>query len=75
MSGAATMTALGWPALSWVAFGTHLAVLAAAIGRSSLGLLVLCIGGMDLAVSAGLLFLPTPASPICQHGVTHQPVC
>ena len=61
MSGAATMTAMGWSALSWVALGTHLAVLAAAVGAPSLGLLALCIGGMGLAVSAGVLFLPAPA--------------
>jgi glycosyltransferase 2 family protein len=61
MSGLATSTAIGWAALSWVALGAHLAVLAAAIGKPSLGLLALCIGGMALAVSAGLLFLPAPA--------------
>lgn len=61
MTGAATMTAVGWSAVSWVAFGVHLAVLAAAIGKPSLGLFALCIGGMGLAVSAGLLFLPAPA--------------
>jgi uncharacterized membrane protein YbhN (UPF0104 family) len=61
MTGRATMSAVGWSALSWVAFGTHLAVLAAVISGPSLGLLVLCIGGMGLAVSAGVLFLPAPA--------------
>jgi hypothetical protein len=61
MSGSATSTAIGWAALSWVALGAHLAVLVAAIGTPSLGLLALCIGGMALAVSAGLLFLPAPA--------------
>jgi uncharacterized membrane protein YbhN (UPF0104 family) len=61
MSGSATMTALGWSTLSWIAFGAHLGVLAAAMGKPSLGLLALCIGGMGLAVSAGLLFLPAPA--------------
>jgi len=61
MTGSATMTASGWSALSWVAFGTHLAVLVAAIGKPSLGLLALCVGGMGLAVSAGVLFLPAPA--------------
>jgi glycosyltransferase 2 family protein len=61
MTGSATMTALGWSTLSWIAFGAHLAVLAAAMGKPSLGLLALCIGGMGLAVSAGLLFLPAPA--------------
>ena len=61
MTGSATMTALGWSTLSWIAFGAHLAVLAAAMGEPSPGLLALCIGGMGLAVSAGLLFLPAPA--------------
>jgi glycosyltransferase 2 family protein len=61
MTGSATMIALGWSALTWVALGIHLAVLAAAVGTPSLGLLVLCIGGMGLAVSAGVLFLPSPA--------------
>jgi uncharacterized membrane protein YbhN (UPF0104 family) len=61
MTGAATMSVVGWSALTWVAFGTHLAVLVAAIGRPSLGLLALCVGGMGLAVSAGVLFLPAPA--------------
>jgi uncharacterized membrane protein YbhN (UPF0104 family) len=61
MTGSATRTALGWSALSWVAFGTHLAVLVAAIGKPSLGLLALCVGAMGLAVSAGVLFLPAPA--------------
>jgi len=61
MTGSATMTALGWSTLSWIAFGTHLAVLAAAVSKPSLGLLALCIGGMGLAVSAGILFLPAPA--------------
>ena len=61
MTGSATMTAFGWSALSWVAFGMHLAVLAAAIGKPSLGLFALSTGGMALAVSAGILFLPAPA--------------
>lgn len=61
MTGTATMTASGWSALSWVAYGTHLAVLVAAIGKPSLGLLALCIGAMGLAISAGVLFQPSPA--------------
>lgn len=61
MTPKATMAAVGWATLSWVGFGTHLAVLAAAISKPSLELLTLCIGGMALAVSAGLLFLPAPA--------------
>ncbi len=61
MTGAATMTALGWSALGWIAFGAHLALLAGAISAPSTGLLMLCVGGMGLAVSAGVLFLPAPA--------------
>lgn len=61
MTGSATMIALGWSALTWVALGIHLTVLAAAVGTPSLTLLVLCTGGMALAVSAGVLFLPSPA--------------
>jgi len=61
MTYGATTAAAGWSTLSWVGFGTHLAVLAAAVSEPSLGLLTLCIGGMALAVSAGLLFLPAPA--------------
>ena len=61
MTGSATLVASGWSALSWIALGTHLAILVAAIGKPSLGLLALCIGGMGLAVSAGVLFLPAPA--------------
>jgi uncharacterized membrane protein YbhN (UPF0104 family) len=61
MSGAATMTAVGWSAVTWVALGIHLAVLVAAVSKPSLGLLALCIGAMALAVSAGVLFLPAPA--------------
>jgi uncharacterized membrane protein YbhN (UPF0104 family) len=61
MTGAATMGAVGWSGLTWVALGAHLAVLVAAIGTPSPGLLALCIGGMGLAVSAGVLFLPAPA--------------
>jgi len=61
MTGSATIIALGWSALSWVAFGAHLAVLVVAMGKPSLGLLALCIGGIGLAISAGLMFLPAPA--------------
>jgi hypothetical protein len=57
----ATGQAMLWSVMSWICFGSHLAVLSAAVGKPSLGLLALCIGGMGLAVSAGVLFLPSPA--------------
>jgi len=61
MSVADTVRATGWAALSWIGLGLHLAVLVAAFGRPSFGLLALSIGGMGLAVSAGILFIPAPA--------------
>jgi glycosyltransferase 2 family protein len=61
MTGSTSAIAAGWSALTWVAFGTHLAVLVAVIGGPSPALLALCIGAMGLAVSAGVLFLPAPA--------------
>jgi hypothetical protein len=61
LSVAATLRAAAWALLSWVGLGAHLAVLCAAVGTPSVGLVALCIGGMGLAVSAGVLFLPAPA--------------
>lgn len=61
LSGRATIKASGWAFLSWIALGLHLAILAAAVGHSSLGLIVLCIGGFGLAMPAGVLFIPAPA--------------
>ncbi|MGX7680712.1 lysylphosphatidylglycerol synthase domain-containing protein [Jatrophihabitans sp. DSM 45814] len=61
MTNRATGQAMMWSIVTWVFFGLHLTVLAAAVGEPSAGLLALCIGGMGLAVSAGVLFLPSPA--------------
>jgi hypothetical protein len=61
MSGAATLRASGWSLLSWVGLGGHLAVLCMFIGTPTWGLVALCVGGMALAVSAGVLFIPAPA--------------
>lgn len=61
LDAADTLWASGWAVFSWVGFGLHVAVLAAAVGHPSFGLVVLCIGGMALAVPAGVLFLPAPA--------------
>ncbi|MEP6798528.1 MAG: UPF0104 family protein, partial [Lapillicoccus sp.] len=46
---------------AWVGQGLHLTVLASAVAGFSWGLVALCVGGMGLAVSAGVLFLPAPA--------------
>jgi hypothetical protein len=61
MSGAGTFRGIGWSVLSWVGLGGHVAVLVAALDKVSIGVVALCIGGMGLAVSAGVLFLPAPA--------------
>ena len=61
MSASATLRASGWAMVSWAGLGLHLAILATAVGHLSAGLVVLCIGGIGLAVPAGVLFIPAPA--------------
>jgi hypothetical protein len=53
--------AVGWSLLSWFGLGAHLFVICAALGHASFSVFVLCSGGMALAVSAGVLFIPAPA--------------
>ncbi len=53
--------ASAWSAVSFVGQGLHVAILALAIGGHGVDTVVLCIGGMALAVSAGVLFIPAPA--------------
>jgi uncharacterized membrane protein YbhN (UPF0104 family) len=50
-----------WSAVSFLAQGLHVAILTIAIGGGGASTVVLCIGGMALAVSAGVLFIPAPA--------------
>lgn len=61
MTTSATLRAVLWATVSWVGLGLHLAVLSAAVGGFSGSLVALSIGGMGLAVSAGVLFIPAPA--------------
>jgi hypothetical protein len=61
MTSEATFRAAGWSTVAWLGQGLHLVVLCAALGRPTFGLVALCVGGMGLAVSAGVLFLPAPA--------------
>lgn len=61
LDSATVLRAAAWGALSWVGLGVHVAILAAALDGFSGALLVLCTGGMSLAVSAGVLFIPAPA--------------
>lgn len=61
MTTPATLRAVAWATLSWVGLGLSLAVLSTAVGGFSASLVALSIGGMGLAVSAGVLFIPAPA--------------
>jgi glycosyltransferase 2 family protein len=53
--------ASGWSALSFAAQGLHVAILVTAIDGWHLSTLLLCLGGMALAVCAGVLFIPAVA--------------
>lgn len=56
------LTALGWSALSWLAVGFQVYVLATAVGaESSIPVLLLCLGGYALAWAIGFLTLVAPA--------------
>jgi hypothetical protein len=50
-----------WSLASWVALGGQLGLLALAVSHTGVSTLLLCTGGMALAVPLGVLFLPAPA--------------
>lgn len=50
-----------WSAAAFVVMGLHVAVLVMAIHGVSFSTVLLCVGGMALAVPAGVLFIPAPA--------------
>ena len=56
-----TVRAAGWSVGSFVFQGLHIAILALTLGGGGFSTVLLCIGGMSLAVSAGVLFIPAPA--------------
>jgi uncharacterized membrane protein YbhN (UPF0104 family) len=56
-----TVRASAWALVSIVVLGLHVAILALAIGGGGFSTVLLCIGGMGLAVAAGVLFVPAPA--------------
>jgi glycosyltransferase 2 family protein len=57
----AEMRASGWSLVGWVGLGLQLTVMCAALGRGGFSTFVLCTGGMALAFSLGVLFIPAPA--------------
>jgi hypothetical protein len=58
---AASVQAGGWSVVSWLFLGLHIWILCAADGHGGWSNLLLCTGGMALAVTAGILFIPAPA--------------
>ncbi|MEP6598565.1 MAG: lysylphosphatidylglycerol synthase domain-containing protein [Actinomycetota bacterium] len=56
-----SVMASAWSVASFVAQGLHIAILVLAIHGGGFSTVLLCIGGMALAVSAGVLFIPAPA--------------
>lgn len=57
------LRAAGWSLLSWVGLGAEVGVLAAGVASHHhlASTLVLSVGAMGLAMTAGILFLPAPA--------------
>jgi glycosyltransferase 2 family protein len=55
------LRAAGWSLVTWVCFGAHLTLLCAALGHGGVSVFVLSTGGVALAVSLGVLFIPAPA--------------
>jgi glycosyltransferase 2 family protein len=56
-----TVRAAGWSAGSFILQGLHIAIMALTLGGGGFSTVLLCIGGMSLAVCAGVLFVPAPA--------------
>jgi len=56
-----TLRASAWAVGSFIALGLHVAVLALAVGGHGMTPVALAIGGMALAIPAGILFIPAPA--------------
>lgn len=61
LSGHALARAAGWSCGAWVCLGAHVAVLCAALGAGGFREFLVCLGGVGLAISAGVLFVPAPA--------------
>lgn len=56
-----SLRASGWSALSFLALGSHIAILVIAVDGWKWSTVLLSIGAMSLAVCAGVLFIPAPA--------------
>jgi uncharacterized membrane protein YbhN (UPF0104 family) len=56
-----TVRAAGWAVSAFVFQGLSVAILALTLGGGGFSTVLLSVGGMSLAVSAGVLFIPAPA--------------
>jgi glycosyltransferase 2 family protein len=61
LDGRTTALAASWSAISWLALGAHVALLAIAVGGGGFRTVLLCTGGAALAVADGILVVPVPA--------------
>jgi glycosyltransferase 2 family protein len=55
------LTACAWLAVTWVLLGIHLWLLADALGAPGFSGVFRCIGGLSLAITAGVLFVVVPS--------------
>jgi glycosyltransferase 2 family protein len=55
------LTACGWLCATWVLLGLHLWLLADALGAPGFSGVFRCIGGLSLAITAGVLFVVVPS--------------
>jgi hypothetical protein len=53
--------AIAWGFATWLLLGTHLLIMARALGGHGASVVAASIGGMALAFAAGLIFIPAPA--------------
>jgi uncharacterized membrane protein YbhN (UPF0104 family) len=55
------LRASGWALLSWAGLGANVGILSLSVGHYGISAVILSTGGMALAVSLGVLFVPAPA--------------
>ena len=58
---ARSLRASGWALVTWLGLGAHIYLLARPFGATGFAAFLAAVGGMALAVAAGILFIPAPA--------------